>query len=68
MAVGRLIEHRTTFIQDTDFAGYPAHWSSRIPDIRPDTGWGYPANFLLLIKEIFEEKKCIQTKLEVSCF
>ena len=37
--------------------GYPA-W--------PDTG--NPANFLLLIKEIFEEKKFIQTKLEVSCF
>ena len=54
-------------VPDTDFAGYPAtrylaHWSSRIPDT------GYPANFLLLIKEIFEEKKMIQTKLEVSCF
>ena len=35
----------------------------------PDTDFaGYPANFLLLIKEIFEEKKFIQTKLEVSCF
>ena len=45
-------------VPDTDFAGYPARWSSRIPDIRLAR---YPANLLLLIEEIFEEKKCIQT-------
>ena len=60
--IGRLIKNQfSRDIPDTDFAGYPAWPDTGFPDW-PDIGYpdwpdtGYPDNFLLLIKEIFEEK------------